>query len=372
MAKNILIISSEFPPGPGGIGRHAYSLAKSLVYHNISVHVVSHFDHASETEVANFIANIDEGITLHPISRKGAKTYFDRIKKVLNLTKKIAFDKVIITGSFPIWLGYMLKKKFGNNIVVEGFVHGTEINPEEKAKRLLTHTSLASLDKIWAVSTFTKSLLPQKVLDTVDVGVMPNGLDLTDWKYDEGKVQAFEDWKGYPKILTVGSITPRKGQHQVIKALPQLIKKYPDIQYHMVGVPANQDAIIKLAEELNVLDHITIHGRMQHHEDLIRSYLTADLFVMLSEVQDNGDVEGFGIAILEANMMGLAAIGSNDSGIVDAIDDGYNGYLVDGTKPNMVLDAINKVLQYDKATMSVNCKAWARKHDWNKLSEELL
>ena len=28
--KNILIFSSEFPPGPGGIGNHAFNLAKAL------------------------------------------------------------------------------------------------------------------------------------------------------------------------------------------------------------------------------------------------------------------------------------------------------------------------------------------------------
>ena len=28
--KNILIFSSEFPPGPGGIGNHAFNLAKGL------------------------------------------------------------------------------------------------------------------------------------------------------------------------------------------------------------------------------------------------------------------------------------------------------------------------------------------------------
>ena len=93
---------------------------------------------------------------------------------------------------------------------------------------------------------------------------------------------------------------------------------------------------------------------------------------MLSEKQDNGDVEGFGIAILEANIMGLAAVGSNDSGIVDAIEDGNNGFLVDGSNSNEILLAINKVLNYDKTELSVNCKAWARKHDWNKLSKELL
>ena len=35
--KNILFISSEFPPGPGGIGNHAWNLCKELNNH-IPVH----------------------------------------------------------------------------------------------------------------------------------------------------------------------------------------------------------------------------------------------------------------------------------------------------------------------------------------------
>ena len=30
MKKNIMIVVSEFPPGPGGIGDHAYNLATKL------------------------------------------------------------------------------------------------------------------------------------------------------------------------------------------------------------------------------------------------------------------------------------------------------------------------------------------------------
>ena len=48
MKSLTLIISSEFPPGPGGIGQHAYSLVKALVANNFDIAAISvvdvHFD----------------------------------------------------------------------------------------------------------------------------------------------------------------------------------------------------------------------------------------------------------------------------------------------------------------------------------------
>ena len=39
--KNILIFSSEFPPGPGGIGNHAFNLAKALSKVSFKVKVLT-------------------------------------------------------------------------------------------------------------------------------------------------------------------------------------------------------------------------------------------------------------------------------------------------------------------------------------------
>ena len=50
--KKILLISSEFPPGPGGIGYHAYSLSVSLVEKGYKVVVMSPADFVSKDEVA--------------------------------------------------------------------------------------------------------------------------------------------------------------------------------------------------------------------------------------------------------------------------------------------------------------------------------
>ena len=67
-------------------------------------------------------------------------------------------------------------------------------------------------------------------------------------------------------MLTVGNVTERKGQANVIKHLPTLKKKYPDIQYHCVGFKTQVDACIDLAKSLNVLEHVTFHGHVTHQQ----------------------------------------------------------------------------------------------------------
>ena len=41
LKNNILIVTSEFPPEPGGIGNHAFNLAKYLDKNNFKISVVA-------------------------------------------------------------------------------------------------------------------------------------------------------------------------------------------------------------------------------------------------------------------------------------------------------------------------------------------
>ena len=61
-------------------------------------------------------------------------------------------------------------------------------------------------------------------------------------------------------------------------------------------------------------------------DDLPVLYEMADVFILASR-QDGANVEGFGIVLVEANLMETAAVGSNIGGIVDAVEDGKSGLL---------------------------------------------
>jgi len=368
-AYNILLISSEFPPGPGGIGRHAYSLTEALVDAGHTVCVLTESDNASPAEFAWFAQAYQNRFQIVRTPRKGLLTYLLRLKNTWRIITSFKPDIVIVSGKFSLWLGALIKLLRGRNIRVWAFLHGSELRLPRWLEQTATTLSMRRLDRLIAVSSFTNQLLPPDLQDRTEI--LPNGLLLSTMPADNGQSITPFDWPGWPKLLTVGSVSPRKGQHRVIKAMPYLRRIWPDIRYHIVGLPHHQDTLVALAEDLGVSDSVIFHGRMKSDEMLCRAYCSADAFVMLSENQPDGDVEGFGIAILEANYFGLTAIGATGCGIEDAIRPGYNGFLVDGNDPAAIAHALEQVLSQKEILANNACK-FATEHDWNILVSRML
>ena len=90
---------------------------------------------------------------------------------------------------------------------------------------------------------------------------------------------------------------------------------------------------------------------------------------MLSENIENGGVEGFGIAILEANYLGLPAIGSLGCGIEDAISNGYNGKLITNDSPADLYLATRNIIENYK-NYSKNSIRWAKERSWELVVEK--
>lgn len=366
----ILLVSSEFPPGPGGIGRHAADLCLALVSKGCNVDVYTNIDYVNKSDLENFKKELPDKIKLYHFRRLGFLTYPLRIIKVLKAIRKKKYDRFVFTGKFPLWTGAIIKVLYSRLKKIEFFVHGSEINPGNRLSRTLTHWALCRADTIWAVSEFTRSILPEKVKFTKIIRILPNGIHSSEWPPSES-VEPFAGWKGYPKLLTVGSISPRKGQHRVIKALPALIEQFPDIHYHVVGMDMNAGYLRKLINDQKVNDHVSLHGRLPGKGELAKAYKTCDIYIMLSENQPDGDVEGFGISILEANLYGLPAVGARDCGIEDAIKPGVNGELVDGNDPGEITRAVMKILN-QRDNYLQDMKDWVTCHDWNVLIDEFL
>ena len=366
----ILIVSSEFPPGPGGIGRHAADLSLALVGKGYFVDVFSSIDYTSRESLERYNKELPDRISLNHFRRVGFLTYPLRIFKVLRSVRNHNYERLVFTGKFPLWVGGLVKIFYGNRKKIEFFVHGSEINPGNKFSKIITHWSLGKADRIWAVSEFTKSILPARVRETKEVRILPNAVHLSGWPSLES-VEQYTDWKGHPKLLTVGSISPRKGQHRVINALPQLIKIYPEIHYHIVGMDINAGYLRDIINTLKLDDHVTLHGHLRGKNELAKAFRTSDIFVMLSENQPDGDVEGFGISILEANLYGVPAVGALGCGIEDAIEPGINGELVDGSNDLEISEVITNILdrrnQYRYGAIE-----WVTRHNWDILINDFL
>lgn len=357
--KKVFLISSEFPPGPGGIGNHAYSLCVTLVDNGFNIVVMSPADFVSKDEVLEFDSVQKFEIIRYP--RMGWKTYFKRLKMTFAYLNQKQTSTVILTGKFSLWQGWFIKLFFKNKKTV-AILHGSEVNLKNRVLRKFTHHAINSADNLVAVSNFTKDILPNWIKSKREIHVIPNGIFLGDNISYENQILL----DGYPKLITVGHVSPRKGQHRVIKALPKLVEVFPEIKYHIVGRPVNQEKLEKLAAELGVQNHIKFHGRIKNHSDLSMYYRNADIFMLLSENQVDGDVEGYGIVALEANEHGLPVIGAKYCGVEDAVENGYSGYLVDGNNVEEICNAVVKCID-EKVRLAAGSIQWAEKHQWKEI-----
>ena len=362
----LLLISSEYPPGPGGIGHHAYSLTMALSRQGHEVVVLTVTDFATEDQIRAFDQAHDLRIIRFP--RIGWRTYMNRIRITDRTVAAGNFDRVILTGKFSLWLGFYLKFRFPG-IRTLAIVHGSEVNPSGRLVRKLTHHYLEKADRIVSVSRFTTSLLPLKVRQTTEIDIIPNGIDTTLLAGYQSRKEII--LKGSPRLLTVGHVSPRKGQHRVIAALPTLRERFPDLHYHIVGRPVDQARLTALAERLGVADMITFHGIAASHHDLSVYYRQADIFMLLSENQPNGDVEGFGIVALEANFFGLPVIGALHCGVEDAVDHGRSGFLVDGNDASDILKSVESCMS-NRGDLSEYAKKWAMQHEWDHIVHQFL
>ncbi|MDE6121213.1 MAG: glycosyltransferase family 4 protein [Muribaculaceae bacterium] len=361
MNKDVLIVASEFPPGPGGIGNHAFSMAKAFDRKGFNVVVVACGDFVDKDTIERF----DSRQTFRIVRYKDAGFGLKYLLRLMTIAKNLR-PNIILSGKFSLWMALWIKM-FSRKSNLTSILHGTEVNLPNSFLRRLTHKSIATADNIVAVSNYTRDLLPDWILRHRDVHVIPNGIDLTDIPdpKDAGIL------KGKPAILTVGNVTPRKGQHRVIKALPEILKKYPDAHYHIVGLPTYKNDFYELAKSLGVEKSVTFHGRAESFDQVCSFYKAADVFAILSENQSDGDCEGFGIVILEAGYFFLPAIGAKGCGIEDAIRNGANGCLVDGDDKEEIAEAIKTITdRYD--SFAKGARAWALDHDWNNIVNDLI
>jgi len=357
--KKILFLTSELPPQPGGIGNHAHQLARYLSNH-YKVTVIA--DQRSEEGKEEHDFDQQQDFKVVRVKRR-ATLVWTYLKRFFIARKLIKTNNVLlVSGKFPLWVGGLLSLVSNKPIV--GIIHGSEVQLSNSIAKKLSNWALSRLDHVIAVSNFTLNLVD--TLKLKSTSVIPNGFH----KMSFEPKQIEEKNNEVLQLITVGNLTQRKGQHNVIKALPLLLKAYPNLIYHCVGIPTKRNQLMELAKSLNVADQVQFHGQLS--EDKKLSLLQqSDIFMMLSEQTSTGDVEGFGIAILEANALGLPAIGSLNCGIEDAIKTKESGLLVDPHDTRQIVSAVQDIIT-NRNQYSQQAKAWSTHFTWDKIGAKYL
>lgn len=122
-------------------------------------------------------------------------------------------------------------------------------------------------------------------------------------------------------IITVGTISNRKGQDVIIRALGAIEKtKLSKYHLYIVGSGPQSDVFMDLAQRLNLIDNITFMGPMLQ-DDIIELFRNMDIMVLMSHS------EGLPISLIEGLRSGLPIITTNVDGCPETVRD--NGFILE-------------------------------------------
>jgi phosphatidylinositol alpha-1,6-mannosyltransferase len=143
-----------------------------------------------------------------------------------------------------------------------------------------------------------------------------------------------------PVIVCVSRLVPRKGQDALIRALPAIRERVPDVALLIVGGGPYRDTLQRLAGDLPVVFTGSVPWT-----DLPMHYAAGDVYAMPCRTRRRGlDVEGLGIVYLEAAAIGLPVVAGDSGGAPDAVREGETGYIVGGRDLTALADRLITLL----------------------------
>jgi phosphatidylinositol alpha-1,6-mannosyltransferase len=169
-------------------------------------------------------------------------------------------------------------------------------------------------------------------------------------------------WGERPVVLTVGRLQKRKGHDVLLQALPEIIRQVPDVLYVIVGEGEERPQLEHKIAELQLESHVQMVGELQD-QPLIEAYQQCDLFVLPNR-DVNGDIEGFGMVLLEAQACGRPVIAGDSGGTAETMQVGTSGLLLDCTAPAELERVIPELLLDPQrmAAMGIAGRHWTETH----------
>jgi phosphatidyl-myo-inositol dimannoside synthase len=221
-------------------------------------------------------------------------------------------------------------------------VHGLEaFGP---TPHTLSNLLVERIDAFIAVSRYTADRFVQWSNVARDREfILPNCVDVNRFRPGERDRNLVDRYGLHSSnvILTVGRMAAGeryKGFDEVIDAMPQLLQRFPELKYLIVGDGNDRGRLEAKMKLLGLSGYVIFAGRIPESEK-VAHYNLADALVMPSYG------EGFGIALIEAAACGLPVVGSSIDGSRDALLDGRLGRIVNPRKPDELVEAITAVMK---------------------------
>ncbi|TAK95448.1 glycosyltransferase family 1 protein [Patescibacteria group bacterium] len=284
------------------------------------------------------------------------------------------YDVLLLGSSIEGNIGWLIKKLTRKSVVA--VAHGLDLTWKNKLYQLLwPKVFIPSLDKLIAVGNETIRVGMERGIPESKFVFVPNGVDternLGNYSRADLEKIVGESIENKKIVLTSGRLAKRKG---VAWFIQNVLPKLPaNVLYVVSGEGVDRENIQKAIESTASQAQVKMLG---YTTDKVRNTLfnTADVFVQ-PNIKVDGDMEGFGISVIEATACRLPVVASNLEGLRDAIKDNQNGFLVEPGDANGFAKKITELLDNDDLRREFGEKARQYAIDnysWDKIAMRYL
>jgi glycogen synthase len=219
----------------------------------------------------------------------------------------------------------------------------------------LDRYGIRNADAVRALSLYTATLVKAE-RGEVPEAVFPTYTDLS--VFTEKRVRPLPET---PTALFVGVLERYKNVDGLVAAWRRVADRLPDARLVVVGRGPLQAEVEKLAAELP--------GRVELIAELPPEGVSATLDDATLLVLPSRH-EGLGRVVIEAFARGRGVVASRAGGVLDLVDDGVQGLLVDPEDTVALAGALATVLSQRQVAERLGAAASVRFADWNQTADE--
>ncbi len=326
---NILILCHKYYPSIGGTQIYAQRVAEYCIKKG---HKVTVFTSTADASTAYENLNSVNIYRFRPYF-SFYTPYFSMPAMLPQLLSSIARKTDIIHSVgyyfFPSFAGWLLRKIKRRPFLVSPVYMN---HPENIPKKFFDRTWGPAIQRAADVFIMQSEIEKNKI---VSLGIKPKNSCIIPFGIDpqiylntadvNGIREKYRIKQGVKILLFIGRIISAKGSFQIIKALPIIRKRFPEIKVIMVGtiVESEKDEFLTLIKKLNIEEFIIFPGIIKSIEEKALLYALADV-VLYPSLH-----EQFGIVALEAAVTGTPIAGTKVGIVPQIINQGPIGLMHD-------------------------------------------
>lgn len=284
-------------------------------------------------------------------------------------------DVILFSSMVTASLAAMVRKKV--NVPMVTINHGQDVTMPVGIYQRYLPKVFDALSGVISVSRATRQQCIERGM-APDKGVaLPNGFDMDEYddlpEREEARIaleKKFDvDLQKKPLLLTVGRQVKRKGHAWFLQEVsPRLNMNHLHL---FIGDGPEHENVKSAVESQGLADSVILAGK-QPDKILKQAYVAADLFVM-PNIPVEGDMEGFGIVLLEANMASTTAVAADLEGIKDVIVNGENGYRIAPGDAEAFVNKIEDILSDDPQASGAQARSHVQeKFSWNRVADQYI